>query len=293
MAKTPTEFEEFDLYGGKCKIKFYPNSHRYTVNGKPTSGSVTGIIGIKDKSGGLTPWAVDLAVTHLREKWEKGDKLTEQDFYDAEEQHTIKKVEAATIGSEVHDWVERYIRHLLKQKGYETMPEMPETKEARIGVSAFMDWISENKVTFKSTERAIYSRKYDYIGKMDIEAKVNGQLCLLDIKTSNDLRNEYYMQTAAYVRADEEESGKEYEGRWLIRLAKETEKSYLARMAKKNAKRERKGQDPIKFKDYEVFEPMFLDGDEGNMDRDFKSFLACKTLSAFEKETGFYSTLNK
>lgn len=289
MPKIPTEFEEFELYGGKCKVKFYPNSHRYTVNGKPTSGSVTGILGIKDKSGGLVPWAVALAVNHLRDKIISGQKLTEQDFLDAEEQHRIKKEQAATVGSQLHYWIENYIKFILKQKGYSEMPEMPEMKESQIGVNAFLDWISENKVKFISSERAVYSKKYDYIGKMDVEAKVNGQLCLLDWKTSNDLRNDYYMQTAAYVRADEEESGREYEGRWLIRLAKETEKEYNARMAKKNEERVRKGKDTFQFPSYQAFEPMFLDSEETNMDRDFKSFLACKTLSAFEKQTGFYA----
>lgn len=283
MSKQPTEFEEFELYKGKCKVKFYPNSHRYTVNGNPTSGSVTGIIGIKDKSGGLLPWAVGLCMNYLRDLHIKGHKLTEEDFYEAEKQHTIKKTEAANVGTEVHDWVENYIK---KQN-----PEMPQSKEAQIGVSAFLEWVEENKVVFKSSERAVYSKKYDYIGKMDIEARVNGQLCLLDIKTSNDLRNEYYLQTAAYVKADEEESGREYEGRWLIRLAKETQKEHTARMAKKNAERARQGKDSIEFPPYQVFEPMFLDADEGNMDRDFKAFLACKTLKKFEDETGFYATL--
>lgn len=291
MSKTVAEFEEFYLYNKKCLVRFYPNSHRYTVNGKPTSGSVTSIIEIKDKSAGLIPWAVALGVNYLRDLVMSGKKLTEEDFLLAEEQHTIKKVEASTIGSYVHDWIESYINYQLKKKGFEKIPEMPATKEAQIGVNAFLDWVTENKVKFLTTERAVYSRKYDYIGKMDVEAKVNGQLCLLDWKTSNHLSNDYYMQTSAYVRADEEESGREYEGRWLIRLAKETEKEYIARMKKKNDERVRKGKEPINFPAYQVFEPMFIDQDEGNMDRDFKAFLACKTLSKFEKETGFYSQL--
>lgn len=291
MPKPPTEFEEFDLYNGKCRVRFYPNSHRYTVNGKPASGSVTGIIGIKDKSGGLVPWAVALAVNYLRDKILLGHEITEQDFLDAENQHSIKKIEAATVGSFVHDWVEEYIKFTLKVKGYSEMPEMPEMKEAQIGVNAFLDWVSENKVKFISSERVVYSKKYDYIGKMDVEAKVNGQLCLLDWKTSNDLRNDYYMQTAAYVRADEEESGKEYQGRWLIRLAKETEKQYDTRMQKKNDERARKGKDAITFPPYQVFDPKFLDADDSNIDRDFKSFLACKTLKKFEDDTGFWSEM--
>lgn len=283
MPKTPTEFIEFDLYKGKCKVKFYPNSHRYVVNGKPTSGSVTGIIGMYDKSGALVPWAVELSVNYLRETLLAKKELLEEDFFDAEEQHTIRKTEAATIGSHVHEWIEAYI------KGQK--PEMPETREAQIGVNAFLEWIEDNKVKFLSSERAIYSRKHDFIGKMDIEAKVNGKLCLLDIKTSNGIYNTYNMQTAAYVKADEEESGRKYHGRWIIRLAKETEKEYNARMAKKNANRTRKGKEPVDYPPYQVFEAKFLDDTAGNMERDFAAFLACKTLKMFDSATGFCASL--
>lgn len=283
MPKAPAEFIEFDLYKGKCKVKFYPNSHRYLVNGKPTSGSVTGILGMYDKSGALIPWAVELSVNYLRDIFLEKKAFAEEDFLNAEEQHTIKKTEAATIGSFVHDWIEKYI---LGEK-----PAMPEMREAQIGVNAFLEWIDENKVKFLSTERVVYSRKHDFIGKMDIEAKVNSKLALIDIKTSNGIYNTYNMQTAAYVKADEEESGCKYHGRWIIRLAKESEKEYNARMAKKNHNRERKGKDPIDYPPYQVFEAKFLDDTAGNMERDFEAFLACKTLHKFEKETGFFATL--
>lgn len=277
-----TEFIDFSLYKGKCKVRFYPNSHRYTVNGKPTSGSVTSILGMYDKSGALIPWAVELSVNFLRDKFIIG-KLSANDFWEAEEQHTIKKTEASNIGTEVHEWIEKYV------SGGKS--EMPDRKEAIIGINAFLDWEKDNKVKFISSERAVYSRKHDFMGKMDIEAKVNGKLCLIDIKTSNGIYNTYNMQTAAYVKADEEESGKKYHGRWIIRLAKETEKEYNLRMAKKNANRVRKGKDVIDYPPYQVFETKFLDDTAGNMERDFEAFLACKTLFAFEKTTGFYASL--
>ena len=277
------EFIESELYKGKCKVRFYPNSHRYTVNGKPTNGSVTGIIAMYDKSGQLTPWAAEVTAEYLKEKFAEKKELFEEDFLDAEEQHTIKKKEAASIGSEVHEWIEHYING--------EKPEMPDTKEAQIGVNAFLDWVNDNKVKFLSSERVIYSRKHDFIGKMDIEAKVNGKLCLIDIKTSNGIYNTYYMQTAAYVKADEEESGRKYHGRWILRLAKETEKEYDKRMAKKNHKRSRKGKEEVDYPPYQVFEAMFLDDTAGNLERDFEAFLACQKLKAFDKVTGFYASL--
>jgi len=275
---------ETKLYGGKVEVKFYgptddkPNRHMYYVNGKRKTG-VTTFIGIKDKSRPIVIWATELYRDFLLEKLKVG--ISEDDIFTGCTLHEDKKEEAANIGSQVHEWIENYI------KG--NKPEMPDVREVQIGVNAFLDWIDKNKVKFLSSERLVYSKKHDYIGTMDIEAKINGKLCLIDIKTSNGLYNTYSMQTAAYVKADEEESKKKYDGRWLIRLAKETENEYLERMKKKNENRVRKGKDPVDYPAYQVFEAKFLDENTGNIDRDFKAFLSAKYLFEWDKETDFFT----
>lgn len=268
------------LYNGKVEVKFLgptedkPNRHIYMVNGaRPPS--VTGIIGIVDKSRFLIPWAVDLTIAHIRvnvkQDWSFGDPEYIALLEEAKLAHKVKKQEAATIGTEVHEWIEAYV------KGEKV--KMPERREAMIGVNAFLDWEKANKVKFISSERLIYSKKYGYVGTMDIEAKVNGELCLIDIKTSNSIYNTYYMQTAAYVRADEEETrGKKYAGRWIIRLAKETEDDFHSRLALKDKKGE-----------YQVFEAKFLDNEKGNMKRDFDAFINCMELQAWDKVTNPYN----
>ena len=110
---------------------------------------------------------------------------------------------------------------------------------------------------------------------MDIEAEIDGQLCIVDIKTSNGLYNSVALQTAAYLKADEEESGKSYTGRWAIRLAKETEEEFIAKM-------EKKGKDTT---GYVAFEAKFLDDSMKNIERDFKGFLSAKSLYEWNKET--------
>ena len=271
-----SEFTEFELYKGKIKGKFYPGIHRYYIGGKIKTG-VTTYLGIVDKSRALIIWATELYRDYLLENVGIGNTLTEHHLYEGCNLHEERKQAAAAIGDEVHGWVEKYI------KG-ET-PEMPESREAQIGVSAFLDWAAEHNVKFRSSERVVYSKKHDFIGKMDIEALVNGKLCLIDIKTSNGLYNTYGMQTAAYVRADEEESSRKYHGRWLIRLAKETEADYAERMAKKNANRARKGQGAIEPKPYQVFEAKFLDDDPKHMQRDFEAFLHAKALYEWNRDT--------
>lgn len=272
------EFQETSLYGGKVKIKFYPESHRYYVNGKPQSG-VTTYIGILDKSRALVIWATELYRDYLLEHLSNG--IGEDHIFEGCVLHEARKQAAADIGTEVHDWIEKFIK--------DENPEMPESREAQIGVNAFLEWVDVHKVEFLSSERVVYSKKHGFIGKMDIEAKVNGKLCLVDIKTSNGLYNTYGLQTAAYVRADEEESGRQYQGRWLIRLAKETEAEYRSRMAKKNAMRERKGKEPVEYPPYQVFEAKFLDDQQGNLERDYKAFLAAKSLYEWNRETDTFT----
>ena len=271
-----SDFQLSKLYNDKVEIKFFPKSHQYWVNGKRKTG-VTTLIGIVDKSRPLVIWATELMRDFLLAKKD----ITEADIYKASTIHEEKKKEAADIGTEIHDWIEKYV------KGEK--PDMPESKEAQIGVTAFLQWTDENKVKFLSSERVVYSKKHDYIGKMDIEAKVNGKLCLIDIKSSNGLYNTYNLQTAAYVMADEEESDRKYQGRWLIRVAKETEKEYIARMKKKNDARIAKGKEPVDYPPYQVFEAKFLDDEETNIERDFKAFLSAKNLFEWNKATDYFT----
>lgn len=288
MATEKTPAIETELYGGKITIKFFPDSHSYWVDGKRKTG-VTTLIGIKDKSTALVSWAVELCGDHLVAILDSGRAITEGDVLEALEQHRLKKEKAADLGTKIHDWCEKYIKHKLKEENYREFPELPEEKEAQIGINAFLDWEKDHNVKFISSERIIYSRKYDYIGKMDIEAKVDGKVCLVDLKSSTGLYNSVRMQTAAYAKGDEEERKKKiYSGRWAIRLAKETEKEYIARMKKKNDKRIKNGKDPVDFPDYKVFEAMYLDDSKGMMEDDFEAFLAAMTLHRWDKKTDFF-----
>lgn len=273
-----SNFIEFKLYKDKVNGKFFPDSHIYYVDGKRKSG-VTTYLSIIDKSRPLIIWATELYRDFLLESLKDG--ITEEKIYDGCTLHEERKKEAAAIGDEVHKWIDEF------EIG--NKPEMPESKEAQIGINAYLEWKENNKVKILSSERVVYSKKHDYIGKLDQEAKVNGKLCLVDIKTSNGLYNTYGMQTAAYLKADEEESGRKYQGRWLIRLAKETEKEYIQRMEKKNLNRMRKGKEPIEIPPYQVFEAKFLDDESANIDRDFTAFLNAKSLYEWNKATDFWA----
>ena len=261
---------ELKLYKGKVAIKFYPETHAYYVDGKRKTGGTT-YLGILDKSRPLIYWAVGLFKDFLLENLPNG--ITEEHIEEGSKLHAQFKEQAATIGDKAHGWIEQYIAHKLKQT--KEKPEIPDDPKVLNAINGFLSWEKEHKVKFVSSERVVYSKKYDYIGKMDIEAEIDGQLCLVDIKTSNGLYNSVALQTAAYLKADEEETGKSYTGRWAIRLAKETEEEYQEKM-------EKKGKDT---EGYVAFEAKYLDSQMMNVERDFKAFLSAKSLFEWNKET--------
>ncbi len=81
---------EFDLYKGKVKGKFYPDSHAYYVDGKRKTG-VTTYLGIIDKSRPLVIWATELYRDFLLSR----KTVTEDDIYTGCTLHEEKKKEAA------------------------------------------------------------------------------------------------------------------------------------------------------------------------------------------------------
>lgn len=307
---TPKEEKEIilsELYKGKVKVKFYPGSHQYwiSINGSPfkrKSGSTT-YIGIKDKSDQLGIWQQQMTADFLLKLIEKGAPINEDLAIEAVMQNDVAKDEAVDIGKEMHDWMEKYIKFKLKMKGYTSVPPIPEIPEAITGVNAFLAWEKDHKPKWVSSERMVYSMKHDFMGTLDIELIIDKMLCLGDFKSSNGLYNSVRMQTASYLKADEEEQkGKKYEGRWAFRFSKYTEAEYMKREKRKKHIKEKifnikKKIGVIKpdsvYKEYPIapyvaFEAKFLDKNKGMIEDDFDAFLHCKALYEWNNRTDWF-----
>ncbi len=299
MAKEPKNIIESELYGGKVKVRFYPDSHQYwiSIKGSPfkrKSGSTT-YIGIKDKSTPLGKWQQGMTLDFLLNKIAEGVKIDESTAIESVIQHELFLSESVDIGKEMHDWLEKYIKFKLKLKGYTEIPEIPEIPEAITGVNSFLAWEKDMKPKYVSSERMVYSMKHDHMGTLDIELIVDKKLCLGDFKSSNGLYNSVRMQTASYLKADEEENKKKkYEGRWAFRFSKYTEKEYVLREERKKVIKAHiariKGKE---FKDYTIppyvaFEAKFLDKNKGMIEDDFDAFLHAKALYEWDNRTDWY-----
>lgn len=211
------------LYKKEIDLEFDENRHRFSINGKPII-SVTNVTSVIDKSRPLIFWAVGLAKDYLMQNLEsliednKGDKIAML-IEEAAQQHSIKKQKAADTGTQVHAWVEAFI----KAKTKKDWPEIPRDPQVFNGVNAFLKWVDEYEVKFVSSEKIIYSKKHKYAGIMDAEAIIKRKTCVIDFKTSKAIYPEMRFQVAAYQAAAEEESEKEYSGnKWLARFDKET-----------------------------------------------------------------------
>lgn len=294
-----SEFTLSTLYKGKVQVKFFPGSHQYwmSIKGSPfkrKSGATT-FIGIKDKSVPLGVWQQTMTADFLLKLIENGVPITEDLAIEAVIQNDIAKDEAVDIGKEMHDWLEKYAKFKMKDKSQNTMPEMPNLKEAITGINSFLKWESEHKVKYRSCERVVYSIKQDYMGTLDLEADVDGVYCLVDYKSSNGLYNTVRMQTAAYVKADEEEGRSAYKGRWALRFSKYTEKEYIRREERKKVLKKHiariKGKDYKEYPivPYQAFEAKFLDKEKSYMKEDFDAFLNAKGLFMWDKKSDWFN----
>ena len=261
-----TIIKEVKLYDGEVIVRKYLGRFgpEYWVSDKggefERKTGTTTFLSIKDKSRPLIIWAVGLAEKFLLEHCPEG--ITPEHIKQACRLHSEEKKRTADLGTAIHDWIELYI------KGKK--PPMPEEEAITKGVNSFLEWKESHKVKFKASEEIIYSRKYDYCGSLDFEAEIDGKFYLGDFKTGNALYNEVLMQTAAYAHARSEESGIEYDGRYLLRIAKETEEEHAKRTAEKKwAER------------YQIFEAVPV---TEKAPVDFKAFLAFQQGYIWNKE---------
>lgn len=263
--------QQVQLYGGDVQISFKESNHSYWIQEekKRRLTGVTTFLNVINKPY-LIPWAVNKTIDHIKDNMEalqSGDHMAVNDIlYGAKKAADRERDLAAEIGSAIHKWVEDYIN--------KNPIEMPEDPRVLQGTLAFLEWVDKTKVEFVASEKIVYSKTHDYVGTLDIEAKIKGKRYLIDVKTGNAIYPEARLQTAAYMAADIEETDNDYEGRWILRISKETEEEYIARM-------EKKGKSD--YPEYQVFEAVYLDEDKDSFESDFSTFLSAVHLHRWQK----------
>jgi hypothetical protein len=209
-------------------LTFNPNNHGHYYDGKRLLGVTTALTAIS-KGDALIQWAVNQACDYARanlltidQTFDDGAKFI-VDGTDGDLEYILKgakyawkakRDEAASIGTIAHNWIEGYL------KGED--PSWPDNAPARKSCEAALDWIKSVKWETLKIEHQIYIPELQVGGICDWYARINGVLAIPDWKTSKSLHSSYAYQTAAYLKALENEFGEKIPHRWLVRIDKET-----------------------------------------------------------------------
>jgi hypothetical protein len=214
------------VYGGRAEIKFHELKHYYTVKVHGTEHtklyqpSVTTVLGMKDKSNALIPWAVNAMKERTLRLLGDYETLTrpalEAVLDAAQDSYRKKTQDACDVGTVVHRVLEQELlsrfdlaeKPLLRVELNSALAphitgEMVDQINRSIG--AGLQFYRENQIQLIQAEAPRWSPTYGYIGTGDLVARFNGELAILDYKTSKAIYSEYFLQTAAYQMAYEEE----------------------------------------------------------------------------------------
>ena len=201
-------------------LSYNDDKHIYYVNDKMVE-SVTGICGRGIPKPQLTNWLVNTPLNEVKrlinEKLDFGEPIDravlERIFASAKKKPDSFRDEGALVGSVVHGLIEDY----LKGK------EIPQQSDKAVVYcwNAVLGWWNKQKYEVVEIEKKIYCKKYNYAGTLDLICKdEKGNLVLMDIKTSNFITFDYYLQLNAYKFAYEEETGNKVSKSFIVKLSK-------------------------------------------------------------------------
>lgn len=128
----------------------------------------------------------------------------------------VETRKSATRGTGVHNIFPKVIR------GEEYKPYPEEYSGYILGIEKF---ISDMKPEILLADATVWSKKYKYAGSLDIVAKINGRIVLLDLKTGNTYP-EHRLQLTAYKQALSE-MGKEVDDTAVLLLKGDNVYQYI------------------------------------------------------------------
>jgi len=170
--------------------------HSYKIGEKLVPG-VTTITGVLDKPF-LRAWGINCAIDTIREGLaiprvmaEGAGVVNLEELY-AKAKNASKVIgdTAKENGTKAHDWITKWICGGI--------PPAIDSQEAQNAVLAFLRWEREAKPEWLLSEETLGSAKHEFAGTIDAVALLNGKLSLIDFKTSKQLSEENWLQTAGY-----------------------------------------------------------------------------------------------
>jgi len=212
-------------YGDDVDLKYDETKHTYMVKGEQVPAVTRIVDAVSPKS--LTDWAAYTGADWWLNNYDRGTKGggDEEVLYSGiRNAHRDISRKAQNIGSDVHKWIELWIK--FKIHGGSAIADYP--YEAKTPMENFHKWVESREVEWIDSEKKVYSKFWNYAGTIDALAKINGELYVIDFKTSAKIYKEYYLQVYGYAQAIHEmvndDSNKHYPKGMIVRLDKNEKK---------------------------------------------------------------------
>jgi hypothetical protein len=129
--------------------------------------------------------------------------------------HIVRR--ASEEGTQVHEMIEKYLngKELNFLDDFGNPQYNPDVWRMFI---KFVDWWETYNPTLIEAEVHLFSDKYKVAGTCDLVCEINGELWIIDFKTSNHLQTTYDLQTAVYAQCFEECFGKKVDRTGILWL---------------------------------------------------------------------------
>lgn len=159
---------------------------------------VTSVVGQLPKDF-LTFWAAKESATAAVENWDIVSQLVQRDPAGAidylKNAHRRKSRAATDLGSAAHDYFERLARGEVVNDRHVHIDVKPH-------VRWFREFLAEIQPEFLYLEETVWSDAHRYAGSFDAIARVDGEIVVLDWKTSKAVYDSVALQLSAYRYAD-------------------------------------------------------------------------------------------
>lgn len=246
--KTIKEKDIRSFYGGRVQIEVKPwgDYFRYikvgTTGGMLSPSAITKNL---DKSRALLPWAGNLICTHITSYFEgkSGEMFHRDEIFqivaEAKLKPEEKKEEGGTSGDMIHDYAHEFAKAVIAGTELPKFDHLDEKNEVELkaikGINAFLQFYNDNDVEFIKMEEPIYYNSFlagesdennlvEFAGRMDLFARINGQLEVVDYKSSKGVYSDQRYQVSGYFKAWNTNASKDQQakGYRILNFSKET-----------------------------------------------------------------------
>ena len=247
MAKDKKPNEIVSFYGGRAQVEIQPwgDHFRYKRVGERTGYlSVTAVTKNLDKSHALIPWAVKLVGTHITSFFEASvsNQFSKEEIFVVVAEAVLKpeeaKVKGGTSGDFIHDFAHDFAKSKRDGSTPPTIAHLDQKDETHMkalnGINAFLEWYNANEVEFLEMEKLVYYNSFlagdskegevviEFIGILDLLARVNGVVGVWDYKSSKGIYSDQRYQNSAYWKAYNSDNALKAEVGGILNFGKET-----------------------------------------------------------------------